>query len=416
MLNFCTLFDHNYLSRGLILYESLTAHCSDDFTLYILATDDIAYNWFREKAYKNVIVQSLNDIKTAYPVLNRLQQERTRAEFSWTLSSFSIQFFLKKYNIESVTYIDSDICFYAYPKLLFDELNGESVIITPHNYTPKYDQTATSGRYCVQFMYFKNNKDGNEVLEWWRSACEECCCSVPKDGKFGDQKYLDDWLFRFPGKVHEEKYMGCGIAPWNIQQFDLECDDSGITVINKITKLYAQMVFYHFHGVRDYFSEKQGICWSLNSYELSESVIKNIYEPYFAKLRLYADKLPAGNEINISIINKELPVYIYGAGVLGVRCFMQLKNAGYKNMKAFIVTAKNNNPDTLMGLTVIPIEDLKDNLNTCEIIIAVKEVYKIEILNLLRDMNIGNIYYHSYTGKKIYYFDKINNSFSMAEA
>ena len=66
-----------------------------------------------KKAYSDIIVQSLGDIKEAYPVLEKLQEERTRAEFSWTLSSFSIQFFLKKYNLESITYIDSDICFYV---------------------------------------------------------------------------------------------------------------------------------------------------------------------------------------------------------------------------------------------------------------------------------------------------------------
>lgn len=283
-MNFCTLFDHNYLSRGLVLYESLKNHCKTPFKLFILATDEIAYNWLSEQKYPDVTVCSVQDLIENYPVLSRLKKERSIREFNWTLSSFSIQFFLKKFNLDSVTYLDSDLCFYSDPNVLFDELNDESVIITPHNYTPEYDQSALSGRYCVQFMYFKNNEDGNKVLEWWRNACEECCSGVPIDGKFGDQKYLDDWLSRFPGIVHEEKHLGCGIAPWNVQQFDLLNESGEVWVCNKITKLRAKLVFFHFHGVREYHDKKGKSFWDLNEvYELKE--VNSFYYDYIKKLK-----------------------------------------------------------------------------------------------------------------------------------
>ena len=39
MLTFCTLFDSNYLDKGLVLYESM-ANVMENFKLYILAMDE----------------------------------------------------------------------------------------------------------------------------------------------------------------------------------------------------------------------------------------------------------------------------------------------------------------------------------------------------------------------------------------
>lgn len=285
MLIFSTLFDHRYLSRGLALYHSLLQNCTDNFELYILATDDLSYNYLCDKKLDSVIIQSLSDIKKAYPILKELQKNRTRAEFSWTLSSFSIQFFINKFNLPSCTYIDADVYFFNNPQILFDEITTESVYITPHNFFPIYDQTAKSGRYCVQFMYFKNNEEGKKVLEWWRIQCEQCCCGKPTDNKFGDQKYLDDWLTRFPNSVKEAMYLGCGIAPWNVQKFLISKDNSSkLYITDTITKKTAPLIFYHFHELKSFIDKRGKKHWNLGNYNLNNNVVSNLYTFYINTL------------------------------------------------------------------------------------------------------------------------------------
>lgn len=270
---FCTLFDSNYLVRGLSLYKSLL-DTKDDFELYVFAFDEAAYQMLIKLALPKMKVISLDEFEDER--LLKIKQTRTRGEYCWTCSCFSILHMLKHYDVSEVTYIDSDIFFFASPNLLLDEFHksGMDVLITEHRYTDEYDQTATSGKYCVQFMTFKNNANGLKVLNWWCDRCEEWCYARAEDGKFGDQKYLDDWTERFDG-VHVLRHLGGGVAPWNIQQYKVT---SG-PCVNDIP-----VVFYHFHALRWLCFDK----FDLSHYKLQGEARENLYYPYVDCLKSIA--------------------------------------------------------------------------------------------------------------------------------
>ncbi len=182
--------------------------------------------------------------------LKEVKKTRSRREYCWTYTPSLIKYCLEKYNLPLITYLDADIYFYDNPKVLIEEMGDYSVMISPHNYTPIYDQSKTSGIYCVQFLTFKNDKNGMKILEWWRNACNAWCYARYEDGKFGDQKYLDDWPERFEG-VYVMKHLGGGVAPWNVQQYDFFKFDKGrIYLIHKDTKKIFPLIFYHYHNLK----------------------------------------------------------------------------------------------------------------------------------------------------------------------
>jgi len=281
MLNFITLFDKNYLSRGLALYQSLVEHCGD-FFLYILAMDSETEEYLKQESLDNRMIISLSQIESFYPELVEIKKERSRAEYCWTLTPYSIQYAIKKYNLESCTYIDADIFFYGDPKVLIEEAGDNSVIITEHGYTPEYDLTKTSGKYCVQFNYFKNDIYGSKALEWWRQRCKEWCYARVEDGKFGDQKYLDDWTTRFKG-VYVPHHIGCGIAPWNMQQYDFFVNDEKIVVSDKITKEQRELIFVHYHHLNKY-SFSKNIVWAFVDYEITEDSKDTLFRQYIKNI------------------------------------------------------------------------------------------------------------------------------------
>ncbi len=271
MLNFCTLFDSHYLSRGLAMYQSLKKHCPD-FHLYIFPFDLVSHEILIQLKLDHVTVIPMAEFETEE--LLRVKSSRTRGEYCWTCTPSIIHHCMSNFNLPDCTYLDADLSFFSNPQVLLDELANDSVLITEHRYTPEYDQSETSGIYCVQFITFKNDESGMTVLKWWRDRCIEWCFNRMEDGKFGDQKYLDDWTTRFK-KVHVLQHLGGGVAPWNVQQYNLEVDASGFRVADKSNRS-VPLVFYHFHWVRFLRNYKA----DLGYYDLDFSNVELMYRNY----------------------------------------------------------------------------------------------------------------------------------------
>ncbi|MBC7829376.1 MAG: glycosyl transferase [Chitinophagaceae bacterium] len=278
MTNFCSLFDSNYLTRGLALYESLEKSCPS-FHLFVIAFNDDCYHYLKNSGIRHITPISLKEFEDEE--LLQIKQTRSAAEYCWTCTPSVILFCLKKFNLPSCTYVDADMIFYDDPRLLLDEMGTASILISEHRYSKEYDQSATHGTYCVQFMFFKNDRAGIEALQWWRERCLEWCYSYPEDGKFGDQKYLDDWTARFKG-VHVLQHQGGGLAPWNVQQFMFTSDNARIVVTEKKTGKSNPLIFFHFHGLKFYSDHTVSLSGPL--YEMDEDVRKLIYFPYIKKL------------------------------------------------------------------------------------------------------------------------------------
>ena len=285
MQNYCTLFNFSYLSRGLSLYYSLKK-VSKNFNLFIFTFDDLTYKFLKKKKLKNVFVISLEDFEDKK--LKKIKKKRTQTEYFWTCTGSTVLYLFKKFNLKSCTYLDADLFFYRDPKILINEAKDSSCIISKHNYSKRYDQTNTSGIYCVQFMYFKNNLEGNKILSDWRKQCIKWCYNRFENGKFGDQKYLDNWPQKY-NKVHILNNLGGGVAPWNVQQYKVL---KNLKFLKSSNKIKFNLIFYHFHSVK--LLNKKTIY--IGGYKITNNIKEKIYRPYLMKLinitkRLNKDKI-----------------------------------------------------------------------------------------------------------------------------
>ncbi|ACU02476.1 hypothetical protein [Pedobacter heparinus] len=283
MLKFCTLFNSAYLSRGLAMYNSLEQHC-DDFHLYIVAFDEDCYDALLALQLSHASVIALKDFENE--ALLAVKMGRTPTEYCWTCSSSAIKYCIETYQLDHCTYVDADLLFFNNPKVLYDEMGDKSVLITKHRFTPCFDQSATSGVYCVQYLTFKNTLEGMTALNWWVDACLEWCFCRMEDNKFGDQKYLDDWTARFKG-VHELKHLGGGVAPWNVQQYAFKRVAGKIRGTEFFSNNNFDLVFYHYHAFAYTWNNSYRLTNEI--YPLNRNQIRHIYKPYVLAL-LKAEK------------------------------------------------------------------------------------------------------------------------------
>jgi hypothetical protein len=257
------------------MYESLKKQTTD-FHLYIFAFDDLSYKILSELKLGNVTVISLQEFET--PELLKVKPSRTKAEYCWTSTPSTISYLLDKYNLPNCTYIDADLYFYASPDVLINEMGENSeILVTEHRYTKiaRIYEGKRAGRFCVQFLTVKNTPGGHHVLNTWKNQCIDWCYNRYEDGKFGDQKYLDNWPEKYRN-IHILKHLGGGVAPWNIMKYRILEENGHAFGFEKQSGKKFQLVFYHFHFVKFMKNGKIDIGW----HPLGKQNINTVYLPY----------------------------------------------------------------------------------------------------------------------------------------
>ena len=213
--HYCSLFDRNYLIKGLAMLRSITQH-SPGARIHVLCMDETTRQILTALAVPGVVPLPLAAVETE----DVLAAKKTRsiAEYCWTLSAVLMWHVIQSDPaIDLLTYLDADLLFFSSVEPLFDEINGASIAAVEHRYTPRLAHLAVYGRFNVQWVSIRRDPEGLACLKKWRDQCVEWCFAVVEDGKLGDQKYLDAWPAEYPG-FHVLSHPGAGVAPWNLSE------------------------------------------------------------------------------------------------------------------------------------------------------------------------------------------------------
>jgi len=218
-MNFCTIADKDYLTKALAMYQSLCENV-EDFTLYFLCIDDETYLKLDELNLSNIYYFQV-------PLLEALDNELIKAknnpqskygtkysQYCWCLTPYFTNFILTHYieDSEYLMYVDADIYFYGNPQIILDEMNGKSVGIHTHRFSPPFKEVDT-GWYNCGIVVFKNDFVGIEMSDNWKSwLLNQNNEYFEKYGTCGDQKYLELFQRFCDVSVFDENILHG--APW----------------------------------------------------------------------------------------------------------------------------------------------------------------------------------------------------------
>jgi hypothetical protein len=273
---YCTYFDQNYLARGLALYHSLQRYAPAS-RLWVLCLSEACYRTLIALDLPYLVPRRLADFEAADPEVAATRSGRSLIEYYFTCSpAWKLYVVNNEPDAEWVTYLDSDLFFFASPDPIYDEMKNASFGLIPHHFTKRLAHMRRFGIYNVGWVSIRNCDEGMTALRWWRERCIEWCHDFVDGDRFADQRYLDRLPEMF-SNVHVIQHLGANLAPWNFADFPVELRDDTVFVEGH------KLLFFHFHGVRRvgryYFNSHRAF-----HAPFPTLMRQRIYQPYVAAL------------------------------------------------------------------------------------------------------------------------------------
>lgn len=285
--NFVACFDINYNVQALALIESIEKNVKD-YQFFIFCMDESSFKTIDNLKNKKIKVFLFEDFEDS--LLKKLKKQRKANEYFWTITPrLPLIIFDNFDQIDQVTYIDTDIFFLKSPDEIYKDFQEtkKDILLTKHNYSPKYDKSEISGKFCVQFLII--NREGYDIIKNWELLCNEWCYDRIEKNRYGDQKYLDDWPEKYKDRIYIVKNRNLFQGPWNADSTNAD-----------------EAIVFHFHGLRkivkNFYLLSRG-------YNIPHATKIKIYDLYFKILnkiifnyRKNLDILTLSNKEKISLL------------------------------------------------------------------------------------------------------------------
>ena len=248
------------------------------FKIFAFCMDENCYSRLVEMNLQGVQPVSLHQLEDFDKELFSVKKTRSLVEYYFTSTPSICNYVLSNFSqIDSITYLDSDLYFFSSPQVVFEEITESSIAIVEHRFSRFGRHFIKNGKFNVAWLTFRNNELGTKCLRDYRGQCLEWCYDYLDGDRYGDQKYLDKWPEKYDG-VKIIQNLGVNLAPWNLSNYLIERKEEGIYVNNN------KLVFFHFANLKQLGSNL--FTTSVSSYfEFVPSVVKNyIYLPYLKEL------------------------------------------------------------------------------------------------------------------------------------
>jgi hypothetical protein len=291
MIIFGTFANAKYLPQLLSMLESFQNNVTSS-RIAVVALDVATSETVSSLNFSCVDVLDVKDVEAHFPQLSIARENRSLSEYFFTLSSAIPNFLFKVYpQPDFVVYIDADLFFFENPERCILALDDtDNVLLTSHNFARKNLDLRVYGEFNTGFIAFRRSAAGMKVASWWLERCLEWCKDVVENGKFADQKYLENFSSIAPGvKISQD--FGLNLGPWGLNSLKQIGFRNGSIYVN------GQFLFaFHFSGLQ---YNRIFAILGLNPYQyrVSKTIYELIYVPYLRSIRRWETELVNYNSV-----------------------------------------------------------------------------------------------------------------------
>jgi hypothetical protein len=272
MIGFAAIFDKTHALRGWALQESIWTQ-RPEMRTFVLITDDVIGKGVLRRKDKGVIGIGIDELEQDCPALTVVREQRSWPAYVLTLKPFLLGYVLYKFKPEAVAYIDSDLYFWDDPQLVFDELNGHDVMLSP---TGRH-RVHMQGKYNGGFVATRGSLGSRDFVAYWGQKCLDWCDWRMGPEGWGDEQYLEAAMKKEFCRVKECAHPGINLAHWH-RGARIAQNSVGFTVNGR------QVVCFHYSK---FTMDPHNLTGSMN---VPEEMARILYPPYYEQLRMFEEQ------------------------------------------------------------------------------------------------------------------------------
>ncbi len=247
----CTIVASNYLSRAIVMHDSLKKYNPGvDFWLLLIDDNPLVEESQQAVDEREIHILRVNEIGVSDDEISNFRFMYDLTEVSTAFKPWTLEVIAKRSGLDSF-YIDPDIEFYGAITGLIEAAKKHQVVLTPHVLEPMKRDGAQpaesdimgSGIYNLGFLGV-NHGAAEELSRWWKERLLRECYSDPAKQRFTDQRWIDFVPALFDSFISKDETFN--VAYWNADQRPVTYENGKFTVRGK------PVSFFHFSG----YSEK----------------------------------------------------------------------------------------------------------------------------------------------------------------
>jgi lipopolysaccharide biosynthesis glycosyltransferase len=245
-----TICSINYLSQAITLGNSLKSSNPEvEFRIYLV--DKLAG---RETVIDTVPFSLIEIEKVPIADFKGMCIRYNIVELNTSVKPFIIEhIFNNETHVKNVIYFDPDIIVFGSLKELLNNLQTNTIVLTPHILCPCDDHPfgqsernyLIAGTFNLGFIGVSRQEETFDFLKWWQDRLVHQGYGNNAMHLFFDQKWLNLALIFFQN-VYIEKNPGYNMAGWNLHERVITEKSDGKYIINH----KHELAFYHFSGVK----------------------------------------------------------------------------------------------------------------------------------------------------------------------